>query len=301
MSLAGQTGVKYLLVIEKQTAASGQHFQQKNFLNSLLNSITPYLTMLSNTYQTPNIVGTVLNYCTVPAPDLGTIPKELQAQFLSRPLHNISSDLYDHWQGPAGSLYLFLGDLAGHDLPTAYCAKLIKGFLRDYRGQAVPLADIMRALNDKYCQVQKQGSLSKMFTGIILKIDPAGILSSVSAGHPPLLIVPVNGKPRLLPQKQLGTLPPFGSSYEKDTLNTAQPIYRLKEGDRLFIYTDGLIERKNMEDKGFGLKNLTNYLRLNRKLDLEQLINGLEQSLNDFAEGRKASDDLTLIGLEYTP
>jgi hypothetical protein len=300
MSLNGRTDEKYLLVIEKETAAAGQHFQQKGFLGSLLNSLNPYLTMLKQDQQVKNILDKIIDYRQGTEADPSDIPKVLQSRFLAKPLHDISGDFHDHWQGPDGSLYLFLGDMTGHGLPAAYGAMLIKGYLAEYKDKEVPIEEIMYGLNNKLCREQ-QNVLTLMLTGILIKITPDGDLSYVSAGHPPLLIVPNSDKEQPPPQSNEHSLLPFGFTYDRSELSGAKQSYRLKDGDRLFVYTDGLTERRSAGGKLYGMKQFQDYMHQNKALGLDILVDGFQQNQDRFADGEEPDDDLTLIALEYTP
>ncbi|MFA5928043.1 MAG: PP2C family protein-serine/threonine phosphatase [Candidatus Margulisiibacteriota bacterium] len=258
------------------------------------------LSLKDSDQLSPNDLKTMLNYQQALLPDPTEIPKYLKAGFIAKPLKVISGDFYDHWLGPDGSLYLFLGDMVGHGPSAAYGAMLIKGYLSEYKDKKVHILEIIKGLNAKLCRDQKGGYLTLMFTGIIIKITPQGVLKSVSAGHPPLVIIPASGKHKILPRHPDDGMQLFGLPYDSNEISTAQR-YQLQAGDRIYLYTDGVTERLNPAGKGFGLQNLVNYLQENKGLDLAKLLNGVEQKLNDFAGGREPNDDLTLIGLEYTP
>jgi serine phosphatase RsbU (regulator of sigma subunit) len=96
------------------------------------------------------------------------------------------------------------------------------------------------------------GELGPFATTVFVQYDPAtGEVVWTSAGHlPPLLVPGDGGEPSFLPTSQqqppLGVLP--GVTY---TCEQA----RLEPGDRLVLYTDGLIERRG-ESLEEGLQRL---------------------------------------------
>jgi anti-sigma regulatory factor (Ser/Thr protein kinase) len=73
-------------------------------------------------------------------------------------------------------------------------------------------------------------------------------MSFVNAGHPPPLIVPARGTPRLLE----GVTPPLGVS---DLPVHPETVVELPPGTAIVLYTDGLVERRG-EGVDTGLKRL---------------------------------------------
>jgi serine/threonine-protein kinase RsbW len=78
-----------------------------------------------------------------------------------------------------------------------------------------------------------------MTTLVYVELEPAtGAMRYASAGHPPPLIVSGAGATRLLWGARSA---PLGSSFKA---NRVESINRLQDGERLVLYTDGLIERR---------------------------------------------------------
>ena len=87
----------------------------------------------------------------------------------------------------------------------------------------------------------EQVQAASMATLAYAELDLAtGELRYACAGHPPPLLIPAEGKPRLLWQ---GRSTPLGA-FTRPQLR-AEARVRLDEGDRVLLYTDGLIERRD--------------------------------------------------------
>ena len=57
---------------------------------------------------------------------------------------------------------------------------------------------------------------------------------------------------------------------------------QLEPGDRLFLYTDGVVESTNLKNEQYGEKKLRDYLNNNLNLDVTETLKGLEQDINGF-------------------
>jgi len=69
-------------------------------------------------------------------------------------------------------------------------------------------------------------------------------------------------------------------------------------GDRLFIYTDGIIDTPNPEAENFGLVRLKDVLDANTEASISKLKSAVLKTLNQYAKKELTHDDVTLIALE---
>jgi sigma-B regulation protein RsbU (phosphoserine phosphatase) len=69
-------------------------------------------------------------------------------------------------------------------------------------------------------------------------------------------------------------------------------------GDRLFIYTDGIIDTPNPAGESFGLVRLKDTLDANTTAPLPELKSAVLKTLHQFSGKELTHDDVTLIALE---
>jgi sigma-B regulation protein RsbU (phosphoserine phosphatase) len=69
-------------------------------------------------------------------------------------------------------------------------------------------------------------------------------------------------------------------------------------GDRLFAYTDGIIDAPNPEGESFGLDRLKDALDANTGTTLAELKSAVLKTLHEFTEAEPNHDDITLIAME---
>jgi sigma-B regulation protein RsbU (phosphoserine phosphatase) len=69
-------------------------------------------------------------------------------------------------------------------------------------------------------------------------------------------------------------------------------------GDRLFVYTDGMIDAPSPEGESFGLARLKDVLDANLAASLSELKSSVLRALHQYTEKELTHDDVTLIALK---
>ena len=82
-----------------------------------------------------------------------------------------------------------------------------------------------------------------------------------------------------------------------DTL-FGQLTISMVRGDRLFVYTDGIIDAPSPGGEPFGLTRLKDALDANAGASLSGIKSGVLETLNDYTEKELSHDDVTLIAME---
>jgi len=143
----------------------------------------------------------------------------------------VGGDWYDAIETDSG-LWLVLGDVAGHGVAAAAQANQLRHSLRVYAHEDYDLAGAVQALNE----LVLNSGLTTFATVCLVAIDASGReLRIVSAGHPPPLLLRADGSARALAEGRGVALGVPHGSYEPAHLP-------LTVGDRLVLYTDGLVE-----------------------------------------------------------
>ena len=123
------------------------------------------------------------------------------------------------------------------------------------------------------------------------------------AGHPPVLYLRANERTwsYARPPGRKGQSDGFPLNIplaiDLDTLYS-QITISMNPGDRLFAYTDGIIDAPNPEGESFGLARLKDALDANAGVSLSGLKSAVLKTLHDFTEKELTHDDVTLIAME---
>lgn len=158
-------------------------------------------------------------------------------------LQEAGGDFYDVLPIAPDIYGYFVADVAGHDLRTSFLTAAVKVLLRQNCSAMYSPIDTMRMLNTVLRDIVPT---DKYLTACYVRLNRSTLLTSVvSAGHPPTIYVPREGEARVLetPGDVLGVFPAV--CHEQYTLKVAP-------GDRLFLYSDGLIERPRQRQSWSG-------------------------------------------------
>jgi serine phosphatase RsbU (regulator of sigma subunit) len=134
-----------------------------------------------------------------------------------------------------------LGDVSGKGLRAAMAVSLIVGAVRTLAETTASPAEILAGLSRRL-----YGRLQGGFTTCLaMRIDPGGIATIASAGHPSPYL---NDKEMALP----GALP-LGIDPE---MKYEEIVIPLRNGDRCALYTDGLLEARSASGEIFSFERL---------------------------------------------
>jgi sigma-B regulation protein RsbU (phosphoserine phosphatase) len=123
------------------------------------------------------------------------------------------------------------------------------------------------------------------------------------AGHPPVLYRRVSDKAwsYARPPGRKGQIDGFPINIplaiDLDTLY-GQITISMAPGDRLFVYTDGIIDTPSPEGESFGLSRLKDALDANTGVPLSELKSAVLKTLHQYSGKELTHDDVTLIALE---
>src|SRR6185295_6208532 len=157
----------------------------------------------------------------------------------------VGGDWYDVIPLAGGRVGLVVGDVAGRGVAAAARMGQLRSVARAYALEGHAPAAFAQRMNVYHRAL----SPDELTTLVYAVIEPdIGRLRFVNAGHPPPLLVPGRGTPRLLE----GVTPPLGVS---DLPVHPETVVDFPPGSAVVLYTDGLIERRG-EGVDIGLRRL---------------------------------------------
>jgi sigma-B regulation protein RsbU (phosphoserine phosphatase) len=75
----------------------------------------------------------------------------------------------------------------------------------------------------------------------------------------------------------------------------------LSKGDRLFLYTDGVPEATNAQNKLYGEDRLLGFMNENMAMDATELLPALKKNIDEFVGEAPQFDDITMLAFDYQP
>jgi sigma-B regulation protein RsbU (phosphoserine phosphatase) len=198
-------------------------------------------------------------------------------------------DYYDFFPLPDGRWGILIADVSGHGTPAAVMMAIMHSLAHNLPGPPDPPAMLLKHVNEHFAtRYTSEGeAFVTAFYGIY---DPARReLTYASAGHnPPRLKRCEDGSVHALDgvgNLPLGLFP--GQEYEQATL-------RLRPGDQIVFYTDGITEARNDAGEMFGPGRLDEALE-NCHLDAQGLIETVLATLKEFTGDQPPGDDQTVV------
>ncbi len=232
---------------------------------------------------------------------------ELAASMM--PAKEIGGDFYDFFLIDSDHLALVMADVAGKGVPAALlmvtAKTLIKSQMLASQGSAVlfeegdlleetpsfSTAAICARVNQLLCMDNSPELFVTAWIGI-LELS-TGRLTGTNAGHENPAFKRAGLRYELIKTEHnppLGSLPDI--TYSERTLT-------LSGGDRLFLYTDGLVESKNEATDEFGTARLLELLNQNLLLRPDMLLKTVKAAVQDFSNDITQYDDITMLSLYY--
>lgn len=232
----------------------------------------------------------------LPEPGL-TIP-HFQLRWRFTPSAQIGGDIFNVAPVGNGWWAFYLVDVAGHGVPPALVTisvaqsilqELHLSFIRDGARTPSP-GSVAKALERQF----PMNRFDRYFTIVLLMIEPeSGRIVYANAGHPPPVLV----RSTSIELLEAGG-PPIGLSLRPEN---EEMTLQLERGDRLFLYTDGLIEQMDPAGEPFGIEGLVSTAEKTRGRDFAAACDGLVEAFDHYRGTRELDDDLALLALQYDP
>ena len=215
------------------------------------------------------------------------------------PCDELGGDLVGHSLLPDGRLLFWILDVSGHGVGSALLAVQVARALEPdalvsaLTGGEVAPAAVVRRLNVLFPMDPRT---RQYFTIVIGDIDPqSGEARWCCAGHPPpLLVGPGRAESLEGSNVAVGWMPPARARF-------VEQHRCLHPGERLLLYSDGVIEAADGTGEQIAMEGL---LALARNAEpaplagfLAGLVAGWEAAVGD---GGRADDDLSFLAIEFT-
>ncbi len=167
------------------------------------------------------------------------------------PAYEIGGDAVDY-AIDGDTVHLSIFDAMGHDQAAGLTVALATGTCRNSRREESSLAETSVAIDTA---IGTQFGRHRFATGILADLDSrTGLLTWVNRGHPPPLLI---RQGRWLKELRCTPTPPMGFQIPIPPVQCQQ---QLQPGDRLLLYTDGIVEARDPEGHQFGLQRFTDYI-----------------------------------------
>ncbi|MDN3357897.1 PP2C family protein-serine/threonine phosphatase [Actinomadura sp. DC4] len=216
------------------------------------------------------------------------------------PAYDVGGDAFDYAL-LGDHLHLSLLDATGHDLAAGLIASVAIAACRNTRRAGGDLADIVAAADSA---VADQFDDSRFATALVCDLDVGtGELRWITCGHPSPLLIRENKVVKELPRDPC--LPLGLAGHDRAAVPGTRPpthTEQLQPGDRVLLYTDGVVEGRSAVGGPFGQRRLSDFIirHSSAGLSASETLRRLNRAIVGFQDDR-LSDDATTVLLEWMP
>lgn len=217
---------------------------------------------------------------------------QLVVSAILEPAYDVGGDAFDYALDGSVARFFVL-DAMGRGLNAALTSATALAAIRSARRRGDGLAAMA---HDAHAAVQSQFPDLRFATGILSELDmDSGVLRYINAGHPPPILLR-SGK--AIKELSGGGRTPFGlfdADGGPEASETMQP------GDRLLLYTDGVVEARGSDGEIFGLDRLIELAERHTQGELPapEALRRLSHNIIAHQPGPPA-DDATLMLVEWS-
>lgn len=207
------------------------------------------------------------------------------------PMYEIGGDFYDIGLTGENKIALFIADVSGHGIPAAFISAMLKVVSSFYKGQAENPADFMEKINRSIYSFMEEQFITACYA--VIDLDKRMVIQS-NAGHWPMLIYRKSSDEIIFDDNN-GM--PLGVD---ETEKYYSSEFRLEEGDRIILYTDGIIEVRNPDEMIFGAGSFHSLVKAEGNKGIEEFSTGIIEEINKWrnSDSEQFSDDVTIIVLD---
>ena len=203
------------------------------------------------------------------------------------PAREVGGDLYGYLL-MEDKLYFCVGDVSGKGVPASLFMAQATRMFRILATQQMMPAEIATRMNSVLTESNEQGMFITMFIGVANLTT--GRLDYCNAGHnPPVL--GVDGNDRFM---EMESNAPIGLWPDLEFVGEHVDNIR---GQMLLVYTDGLNEAEDLQQKQFSDERLLDILNHRHFNSCKELIDYLDEMVIEHRNGAEPNDDLTMMCL----
>ena len=209
------------------------------------------------------------------------------------PAKDIGGDFYDFFMTDDDHLALIIADVSGKGLPAGLFMMMARTLVRN-RALFSPDNDpgaILHDVNNLMCEGNDIGLFVTVWLGILTLSD--GRLVYANAGHEYPAICKRGGSFEILKERHS---PPLAAM---EDMVFGGGVIELEKGDTVYVYTDGVTEALDEENRFFDIKGMLDALNIDPSRTPGELDETVGAEIKAFTKGAAQFDDITMLCIRY--
>ena len=216
--------------------------------------------------------------------------KEFDIYAIMDPAREVGGDFYDFFLIDEDHLCVVMADVSGKGVPAALFMMISKIILQSCAMLGRSAGEILTKTNEALCSNNKMEMFVTVWLGI-LEIS-TGKVTAANAGHE-YPVVMRDGRFEIVKDKHglvIGGI---------DGIKYREYEMQLAPGDKLFLYTDGVVEATRNNNELFGTARMLKALNRMASGRPYEILRSVRSAVDDFVGDDEQFDDLTMLCLEY--
>ncbi|MCC8180160.1 MAG: PP2C family protein-serine/threonine phosphatase [Planctomycetes bacterium] len=235
-----------------------------------------------------------IQFSLLPAFDPGDAQRpEFDLYSFLAPAREVGGDFYDYFLRDDNRLVIAVGDVSGKGVPAAIYMAVCRTAFRVLAQQSASPAILFTDMNE---MLTKENQSGLYITIVCFYIDlNTGEAKYALAGHPP----------PLLQERETGAVSYIDQPRQtfiglKTGLDYPGGTLRLKPGDTMLLYSDGLPESRNAAGDELDYPGLkTAFAKEAGRRSCGEVVEGIQEQVRQFARGVEQTDDITMLAFRY--
>lgn len=207
------------------------------------------------------------------------------------PARQVGGDLYNFFFIDENHFFFAIGDVSGKGVPASLFMSITMTLLRTSAKPECKCDEIVSILNQALSDDAKNRMFLTLFCGVL--DVRTGEVSYANGAHDAPILLKANGEASFLDDETdtfIGVL--------KESTYLSRHM-ALEPGDRLFLYTDGVTEAMNKENRMFSEKQLMRKAKEYRASNPREMCSQLRADITAFCDGEPQSDDITMMVIDF--
>ncbi len=208
------------------------------------------------------------------------------------PAKEVGGDFYDFFLVDDDHLALVIADVSGKGVPAALFMMISKTLIKSATQNGLSPKEVLEKVNNQLCESNDAEMFVTVWLGI-MEIS-TGKMKCANAGHEFPAIMHSGGDWELYKDRHGFVLAGMENSkyreYEID----------LKQGDRIFVYTDGVAEATDINNNLYGTDRMIDALNRAKDKRCGELLKYIHEDIDTFVGEADQFDDITMLTLEIT-
>ena len=199
----------------------------------------------------------------------------------------VGGDFYDFYLLDENHLVFVVADVSGKGIPGAMFMMTSKTLIKSHVESGLAVNDVFTQVNNQLCENNEADMFVTAWMGI-LDLE-TGWIRYANAGHNPPVVRRKDGSYEFLKGKANLVLAGM------DGIRYSEQQFQLRQGDEIYLYTDGVTEAHNIDKQLFGEDRLLASLNETAGMTVDEICRKVKADVDIFQGEAEQFDDITML------